>query len=166
MLSEKECNKFIKDILDWGYKIPDSDSRTKNTVIKRCFDGFGVAEGIPIYWESKYFSEPKKTISHKELFGRKHQVENLISIYDSFRKKPSITTNCLTIYCVFMRVEARKVKVFTISNPWLKDMYFSNKKSYSIEEITEVSRGSTILSTNLEADTNEIDIWKLLDPRG
>ena len=45
-------------------------------------------------------------------------------------------------------------------------MYFSSKKSYSIEEITEVSRGSTILSTNLEADTNEIDIWKLLDPRG
>lgn len=166
MLSEKECNKFMKDILDWGYKIPDSDSRTKNTVIKRCFDGFGVAEGIPVYWESKYFSEAKKKISHKELFGRKHQVENLISIYDSFRKHPTITTNCLTIYCVFMRIEARKVKLFIISNPWLKDMYLSNKKSFTIEEITEVAREGNVLSTNLESEVGTTDLWKLLDSRG
>jgi hypothetical protein len=162
MLSEKDCNLFIKKKLDWGFKIPDSDNRVKNQTVKRPFDGFGVALSLPVYWESKYFPEPKKRVTRKELFSRKHQVENLLSILSSFGDGVRLTVNCLVMYCVFMRTtDARKLKLYVIANSQLKDMYLSDKNSFTIDELARGSNRGVVLSTNLEKES--MDFWKMLE---
>jgi hypothetical protein len=156
MLSEIDCNLFIKKSLDWGYKMSDSNSATRNKTIKRAFDGFGTLRGISVYWESKYFPEPRKRVGFKALFERKHQVENLIELSEKYKKygKP-----VLSLFCIFIRVASQKVHLHIITNDKLKEMYLSKEKSFIVEEISEFD---TILSTNLDNET--IDLWKLLSP--
>lgn len=168
MLNEKDCNCFIKNLLDFGFKIPDSQVGKRH--IKNCFDGFGVFDSLPLYWESKFFSEPKKHLTRKELFSRKHQVENLIMIYEAFKVRNTskelseFILNCLCLYCIFIRITSRKVKLFIIKNAELKEMYMSKKQSFTIEEISKLSSGEMVLSTNLESI--DINFWSLLNLKG
>lgn len=134
----------------------DSNSAIGNRTIKRPFDGFGHLRGFSVYWESKYFPEPRKRVGFKALFKRKHQVENLIELSEGYKKQGTV---CLSLFCIFIRVAARKVHLHIITNDKLKETYLSKKKSFIVEEISEFD---TILSTNL--DDEAIDLWKLLNP--
>jgi hypothetical protein len=166
MLNEVACNLFIKKLMGWGYKIPDSQN--KNKTIRRPFDGFGVYDGFPIYYESKYFPDSFKKVTKKKLFNRKHQIENLILIHSCFEKRfgaiMNLTVQDLCLYCIFMRIASTKVKLFIIKNETLRDFYMSRKEnqSYTIEEIEKASKGGTVLSTNL--DVTKVNLWNLIYP--
>jgi len=154
MLSEVHCNNFIRKSLNWGFKIPDSQVGKHH--IKNCFDGFGIWNKTPIYWESKFFPEPVKRISHNDLFKRKHQVENLIQISTEFGDSPH-----LAMYCIFIRVASRKINLYIIRNAQLKEIYFNSNKSFTIEEIHNFAGGRADISTNLKDDNT--DLWKILN---
>ena len=58
-MKESDINKYFKNFLDWGYKIPDPPQIAVKISSKRPFDGFGVYNKRAIYWEGKYLSELK-----------------------------------------------------------------------------------------------------------
>lgn len=76
MTDEAELNTIIKNSLTWASKIPDPGNDFAKTSA-RAFDGFGVLNGKPIYWEAKYMN---KLQSFDLQRIADHQIENLCAI--------------------------------------------------------------------------------------
>lgn len=76
-MHESDINTIVRNSLDWGFKIPDPTGMTALTASSRCFDGFGIHENIPVYWESK-FSQKLQSFNLQRL--EDHQVEALTEI--------------------------------------------------------------------------------------
>jgi hypothetical protein len=153
MLSEVECNTFIKNSLTWSHKIGDSNGITRGKTQKRPFDGFGTYKGVPVYWESKYYHITPLRITFKDLFPRKHQVENLIAIYKDLASKG---TSCWAAYCLFIRYGARKVRLYILKNNELETLYFSKCTHFTLDDISKASSSISHLSTNLGKEHHPI----------
>lgn len=85
MKQESEFNRVIRNTLllrsGFGYKISDAQGGGGQ---QRPFDGVGIYEQVPVFWEAK-FSKTLKPLNLKELFEgeRRHQMETFETIFQS-----------------------------------------------------------------------------------
>jgi len=96
------CTVIVKS-LDLGFKIPDPTSDFEKTV-KRVFDGFGVLQGVPIYWEAK-LTKGLKSLNLQEI--REHQIDALIEY-----KKALPNCHAWIIWCVTVKAGEHRVYIF------------------------------------------------------
>lgn len=87
-MNEAKLNLAIGKSLDWYYKIPD-DGISLKFGGRRPFDGIGIINGFPVYWESKLL----KSVSSFNFSRLKdHQLGSLIRI----------KTLCPRSFCLFL----------------------------------------------------------------
>lgn len=86
---EKDLNRIVCSSLDWAHKIGDTVSYNSQVHQKLPFDGFGLLNGIPIYFECKWLP---RAMSFNLNRIENHQIENLQKIH------------CLNpqVYCVII----------------------------------------------------------------
>ena len=130
-MNEASFNHDIGKSLEWSYKIPD-DGSSIGIGGKRPFDGFGIVNGKPVYWESKFL----KSVSAFNFDNLKqHQIDNLFAI-----KKLAPDSYCLFIVGVQYSTRETRAYIF-----------------HDIEEIFKRKRDSkSIFAKEFEQLTNYI----------
>ena len=58
-MDERDVNRIMARSLDFGYKIPDPPQQAATSSGQRPFDGFGVWDLSPVYWEAKFARQVK-----------------------------------------------------------------------------------------------------------
>ena len=76
-MNEADINTVVRNSLTWGFKIPDPQGMSALSATSRCFDGFGVHNNLPVYWESK-FSQKLQSFNLQRL--EPHQAKALTDI--------------------------------------------------------------------------------------
>ncbi len=97
MTNERELNTIIKNTLllngGWAFKIADPQGKAVYTSIPNPFDGFGVSNHTPVYWEAKYLNK-MMAFSLKKI--EDHQILHLCRIHE-------LLTN--SICCIILGVK-------------------------------------------------------------
>lgn len=108
MTSEADLNNIIRKSIihagGWAYKIPDPIGLSALTASMRAFDGFGVLQGIPLYWEAKFANA---FYSFNLSLIQDHQIHNLLQI-----KKLLPMAYCFICYGVRVKRGDNRVFIF------------------------------------------------------
>lgn len=112
--TEQQFNSLIGRNLDIHYKIPDIGNCIKP------FDGFGIINKTPIYWESKFLREPKS-------FNFNRLEDHQLYYLTEFKKACPHSLCVLLIGVVFGRGDLR---VFYYTD--LEDIFNRKKEKRSI----------------------------------
>lgn len=78
MQDEAEVNRIFRKALDWGTKISDPQAGEATTTVERPFDGFGILNALPLYWEGKHIKGGLRAFNLGDI--KDHQIANLLAI--------------------------------------------------------------------------------------
>lgn len=99
---EKDFNTIFRRSLDWGYKISDAGGQLSG---QKPFDGFGMLDGTPIYFESKFLPKPMSFNLNRI---EDHQIDNLLKI-----SKLNNDIHCVIVLCVDWGRSDKRVFIFS-----------------------------------------------------
>lgn len=123
-MEESSLNTIIKNSLVWASKIPDPSNEFAKTSA-RAFDGFGVLNHKPLYWEAKYLS---KLQSFDLQRIADHQIDNLCAI-----KEQLPDSHCWVILGVDCGRADKRVYIF--DDPFLIRDRRSEKQNFLKKEL-------------------------------
>lgn len=132
-MNEAQLNTIIGNSLDWKHKISDGG---RHGLLP--FDGFGILNNQPIYWEAKFLRKPESFNFNKL---QDHQIENLLQVQNLLPNNPS----WFIIGVNFGRADKR---VFLF-----RDMNYIKKRK---------EEGNNILKKEFERRKNYVTIKKQL----
>jgi penicillin-binding protein-related factor A (putative recombinase) len=128
MKNEKELNTIIKNSLSWGFKISDPPKVAIHSFQKNCFDGFGILETRPVYWEAKFL---KNLESFNLNSIADHQINNL-----SIIKKLMPDAFCWIVLGI--RVGRNDSRIYLFDNIEEISKRRLEKKNYLRKELDEI----------------------------
>ncbi len=124
MTDEAGLNTIIKNSLQWGSKVPDPGNDFAKATA-RPFDGFGILNGKPFYWEAK-FSKKIESFSLQDI--RDHQIENLCKI-----KELNPSSHCWVILGI--KVGRADNRIYIFDDPFVVRQRRDEKKNYLKKEL-------------------------------
>lgn len=119
--------------MEWRHKIADVGRMPKP------FDGFGIFNGVPVYWESKNLKKPQ-SFNFKRL--EDHQIFNLLEIKNRLKDE----NHTWLLICVDFGRADKRVFLF-------RDMEYINKRK---------TEKDSILKKEFESRRNYVKIKKQL----